>query len=164
MLNTNTPPPGPTLQKLSATHKQALSLVAQGVDRATVGEACGFVPEYISWLVRQPVCQEYLAGMRAIVDYQLEAMTSESVSVIRDVMQTGANDDRLKAAKLQLEAVGRVGGGNKVMVHTTPNTGEDHLERLANRLVSLLSGTKVVYDRQEGMVYEDAIYARSGQE
>lgn len=124
------------LQKLSPMHKQALSLVAQGVDRSTVAEACGFVPEYITWLLRQDVCQEYLAEMRQLVDFQLETMTQDSVDTIRDVMRTGSSDERLKAAKLQMEAVGRV--GNRRPETSAPTGAEERLSKLAERLVGLL--------------------------
>lgn len=123
------------LQKLAPWHKDVLSLAAQGVDRRTIGAQCDCTPEYVTWLLKQSVCQEYLQEMAQIVDFRLAVMTERSVDVISDVMQEGTNEDRLKAAKLQLETVGRIGRNI-----STPQTANqpDRLEQLAQRLVVLL--------------------------
>lgn len=123
------------LQKLGPRHKEVLALVAQGLGRTEIGAIVGFEPEYISWIVRQEVCQEYLNEMTAVVEYRLQAMTGESVDTIADVMRTGAADDRLKAAKLQLEAVGRIGSDAHQGRSIAP---PDRLQQLADRLVGLL--------------------------
>lgn len=130
------PPPTFKLQKLSPKHKEALSLVAQGLGRTEVGGIVGFAPEYISWLVKQEVCQHYLQEIMAVVDYRLAALTEQSVDAIADVLKTGSDEFRLKAAKVQLEAVGRIGAGqlNRPPVTVSP----DHLQQLADRLVSLI--------------------------
>jgi hypothetical protein len=129
------------LSKLGPRHKEVLALVAQGLGRSEVGAIVGYEPEYISWLVRQEVCQQYLGEMMAVVDYRLQAMTEESVDVIADVMKNGANDDRLKAAKLQLEATGRVGIG--ALANHQP-ASPDRLQQLADRLVGLLRNHRAV--------------------
>lgn len=138
------------LQKLSPKHKEALSLVAQGLSRTDVAAIAGYTPEYISWLVRQDVCREYLAEMMAIVDFRLEAMTGESVDAIQEVLRDGAPEDRLKAAKLQLEAIGRVGAGKNAQPNAPLHP--DHLNQLADRLVSLLKSSRVsagvTYDQE----------------
>lgn len=124
------------LQKLSPKHKQVLALAAQGVDRTTIAEACDFTPEYITWLVRQEVCRQYLAEMDAVVDFQLRAMTSQSVNAIQDVLRDGSSEDRLKAARLQLESVGRIGknsGGRK----PAEDPADIRLTQLAERLLGL---------------------------
>ena len=51
-------------------------------------------------------------------------------------MRNGGSDDRLKAAKLQMEAVGRVGARAVASVPT--GTDDSRLEKLAERLVGLL--------------------------
>ena len=134
------------LQELSPRHKEALSLIAQGVKRGEVASICGFTPEYVTWVVRQEICKEYLQEIQDVVDFRLSAMTSESVDTIQDVMKVGTSDERLKAAKLQLETVGRVGSGrNNAPV---ANVAPDHFSQLADRLVSLLESTR------EGKTYE----------
>lgn len=132
------------LLKLSPKHREALALVAQGVARSDIALAVGYEPEYISWLVKQDVCQQYLQEMIAVVDFRLQAMTTESVDTIADVMKFGSSDERLKAAKLQLEAVGRVGSGKQNQMATT--VAPDHLQQLADRLVGLLKSS-----RQQGV-------------
>ena len=128
------------LVRLSSKHKDALSLVAQGVSRNDIAQALGYEPQYISWLVKQDVCQEYLREMIAVVDFRLQAMTVESVDTISDVMKNGNSDERLKAAKLQMEAVGRVGSGKQNLLPATQ--APDHLQQLASRLVDLLKSSK----------------------
>lgn len=110
--------------------------MAQGLGRTEIGAIVGYEPEYISWLVRQDVCQSYLDEMNAVVEFRLQSMTEESVDTIHDVMKNGASDERLKAAKLQLEATGRVGPGAAYNSHSTG--GPDRLQQLADRLIVLL--------------------------
>lgn len=126
------------LQKLSPVHKQVLQMVAQGIDRQTIAAACNIVPEYVSWLVKQDVCKEYLQEMRDIVDTQLEMMTTDSVSAIREVLQTGCPADRVRAAKLQMEAVGRIGSRAPTGASAS-SSAEVRLEQLAARLTGLLT-------------------------
>ncbi len=137
------------LQKLGPKHREVLSLVAQGLSRVEIAEIVGFEPEYISWLVRQDVCKQYLQEMIAVVDFRLQTMTVESVDVIADIMKCGTSDEKLKAAKLQLEAVGRVGAGKGSGLQ--PLAQPDHLQQLADRLVGLLKSS------QGGSVYENEV-------
>lgn len=124
------------LLKLGPKHREVLALVAQGLGRTEIGAIVGYEPEYISWLVRQEVCQSYLDEMNAVVEFRLQSMTEESVDTIHDVMKNGASDERLKAAKLQLEATGRVGSG--AAYNQRSPGGPDRLQQLAERLVVLL--------------------------
>ena len=145
---TEIPSDSKKLQALSSNHKEVLSLLAQGLPQAEVAAITGFAPGYIPWLVKQEVCQQYLADMRAVVDHRFTAMTEQSCDTILDVMKNGATDERLKAAKLQLEVVGMVGAGKKDI---QPQGNNDHLQQLADRLVGLLKSTR------EGIVYENEI-------
>ena len=79
---------------------------------------------------------QYVKEMSVAVGLRLEAMFSQSVEVIADTMQNGTEDGRLKAAKLQLEATGRV-GRFQVEPHGG-SCGGDRLEQLAERLVGFL--------------------------
>lgn len=130
---------GVVLQKLSQKHKQVLSLVAQGLDRQTIAQVVDFVPEYVTWLVRQPVCQEYLREMIGYNDSRLLALTERSVDAISDVLANGSHEDQLKAAKLQLTAIGKVG---RAQAPVSAKFDEDRLERLAERLVALQSNVR----------------------
>ena len=133
------------LKNLSPKHKQVAALVAQGVDRRTIAAACDYVPEYVTWLQRQPLFVEYVKGMNEAVATRLEAMFEQSVGVISEAMANGNVDERLKGAKLQLEATGRIG---RYQTPAREQGGEDKLEVLADRLVFLLK-------RQKGDTHEN---------
>lgn len=142
-----------TLQKLSQKHKDVLALLAQGVGRTEIASVCGFTPEYVTWLAKQPVCKPFLEELKGFVDFRLVALTERSVDVIAETMNIGSQEDKLKAAKLQLEATGRLGRdrGQPVGESTA-----GRLESLAERLVGLLENKRkgVTYDGQSTEVVE----------
>lgn len=142
------PQGGVILQKLSVRHKQAMALLAQGVDRVSIASLVDYSPEYITWLTRQPLCQDYLRQMNEHVQVRLDALFDKSVEVIAQAMDNGTVDERLKAARLQMEATHRLGKGAGT---DSPVGDDDRLEQLAQRLVGLLR-TK----RQE-VTYEDTV-------
>lgn len=128
--------PGWQLQKLSQRHKSIAALLAQGVQRQVIAAAVGVTPEYITMLSRQPLMLAYIKEMSAVNAMRLEAMFEQSVEVIADTMNNGTEDGKLKAAKLQLEATGRVG---RFQVEPPSGGGAgDRLEKLAERLVGFL--------------------------
>ena len=140
------------IKELSAQHKQALSLIAQGVDRGTIAKVCDYTPEYISWLKRMPICQTYIKQMQEKVDLRLELMYEASVDAIADTLTMGNGEERLKAARLQLEATGRLGKGNRQQ----NDDGKDKLEKLAERLLGLQSKVRSRTLDGESTVVEDA--------
>lgn len=128
------------LRKLSPQHKQVAALVAQGVRRELIAAACDFTPEYVTFLQRQPLFIDYLKEMSAAASVRLEAMFDQSVNIVAEAMTVGTIDERLKGARLQMEATGRVGkmqGADK-----PPPGSDDRLEQLAQRLVGLLQGQR----------------------
>ena len=128
------------LQKLSPRHKQVAALVAQGVRRELIAAACDFTPEYVTFLQRQPLFIDYLKEMSAAASVRLEAMFEQSVNIVAEAMTDGTMEERLKGARLQMEATGRVG---KMQGTDRPPPGsEDRLEQLAQRLVGLLQGQR----------------------
>ena len=139
------PETGPVeLKKLSPKHMQVAALLAQGVDRRTIAAACDYTPEYVTWLQRQPLFMGYVKEMSAAVAVRLEAMFAKSVDVINNAMDMGSTDEQLKAAKLQMEATGRIG---RYQTPAREDGGGDRLEHLADRLLDLLK-------RQRSAVYE----------
>lgn len=135
------------LKKLSPKHQQVAALLAQGVDRRTIAAACDYTPEYVTWLQRQPLFMAYVKEMNVAVAVRLEALFTKSVDVINETMENGGEEARLKAAKLQLEATGRVG-----RFQTVPpeGGGTDRLEQLSERLLDLLKRQRsAVYDQDE---------------
>ncbi len=128
------------LKQLKPLHKNVASLVAQGLKNVEVAAMCNITPEYVSMLLRQPLVREYVAEMCEITGTRLEALFEKSVEVIAETMRSGSNGDKLKAARLQLEATKRIG-------RPDPNAGldrgnVDRLERLADRLIALQSGVR----------------------
>lgn len=132
------------LKELKGRHKNICSLIAQGVPRQQVALVCSVTPEYVSMLLRQPLCMQYIAKLNQAVDVQLEALHGASVEAIGRALRDGTNEDALKAARLQMEATGRVG---PKQVATTTENNTDKLEKLADRLLGLL-------DRQRGRVLD----------
>lgn len=146
------PAPAIELKKLSPKHQQVAALLAQGVDRRTIASACDFTPEYVTWLTRQPLFREYIKGMSEAVAVRLEALFSKSVDVIEDSMENGNIDEKLKGAKLQLEATGRVG---RFQTQVPEGGGQDRLEQLSTRLLDLLKTQRRIVYEHEGV--QDAV-------
>lgn len=96
------------LRRLSNRHKQAISLVLQGMSRSEAAEATGFVPEYITFLLQQPLAKEYIAHVNKAVSTQLEALYGKSVEAIAGGLIASDPDVKLRAAKLQLQTTGRL--------------------------------------------------------
>jgi hypothetical protein len=124
------------LKKLSIKHREVASLLAQGLDRATIAAITKYSEGYITWLGRQPLFREYIAEMSQYQEVKLEAMFQQSVDAIGDTLQHGNPEERLKAARLQLEATRRVGRGSE---QGARNVSTDKLVDLADRLVGLLN-------------------------
>ena len=101
-------PPRIVLKKLSLRHKQAISLVLQGMSREDAAEATSFVPEYITFLLQQPLAKEYIAHVNRAVSSQLEALYGKSVEAIAGGLTATDPDVKLRAAKLQLQTTGRL--------------------------------------------------------
>lgn len=141
-LNQSEPLPPATyqLQEMGVRHREAAALLAQGLDRATIAQVTGYKPEYITWLGRQPIFRAYITEMSMYVDVRLEALFDQSVDVISDQLRNGSGEDKLKAARLQLEATKRIGRGSE---GASPPASPDRLDQLAGRLVELLHKERV---------------------
>lgn len=123
------------LKELSPMHMQVMALLAQGVPRQNIAKICEITPEYVTWLTRDPLCVEYLKKMSEFTQIRMEALFESSVDAIADTLQVGSEDSKLKAAKLQLEATGRIGRSDRIIA----DPGQPgRLEVLAERLVGLL--------------------------
>lgn len=127
------------LKELSPVHKTVAALLAQGVDRVSCAAAADLDPGYITWLGGDPLFIQYVREMSKLAETRLEAMFTSSVDVIADGLSNGNSEDKLKAARLQMEATGRIGKDRRM-----PDSGEgtDHLNVLAERLVKLINNTR----------------------
>lgn len=126
------------LTSLTDKHKQVATLLAQGVDRKTISSIVGWTPEYISMLARQPLIKKEVQAMASIAELQLEAMFVDSVGAIKDTLTHGNHTEKMKAARLQMEATRRIGSH-----FSTPEKLIDsnaRLTKLAERLLYLQGG------------------------
>lgn len=123
------------LQKLSPRHKQVVALLVQGVKRELVAAATDYEPEYITWLARQPLCVAYFKELSEFADQRLVALSDKTVDVLIDAMDNGTHENALKAAKLQMEATGRIG---RFKENLPSSPSEERLKILGDRLVDLL--------------------------
>lgn len=99
---------GWVLKKLSQKHKHIVALHLQSVSRMDIGAICGCTPEYVSMLLRQPLVQAYLKETEAYMDERLRALQGKSIDAIESGLDSGDGELQLKAARLQLEATGKL--------------------------------------------------------
>lgn len=125
------------LKELSPKHKQVAALLVQGVERQVIAELTEFKPEYITWLGRQPLVVAYLKELEEYANIRLVALADKRTDVISDILNNGSNEDRLKAAKLQMEATGLLGRPRESSGGDRENEDE-RLARIGARLVNLL--------------------------
>ena len=136
------------LKQLKPMHKQVASLLAQGKKQVDIAAMVGITPEYVSMLLAQPLVKAYVNQMCDIIGVRMEALFEQSVEVVADVMKNGNNSDKLKAARLQMEATKRIGRPDPMAAGHGSN--EELLEKLANRLMALQSNI-----RKGGIFKED---------
>lgn len=133
-------PPCWELKALKPMHQTVASLFAQGKKNVEIAQIVGITPEYVSMLIRQPIVKAYIAEMCEIVGTRMEALFHKSVDVIAQTLESGTEAGKLKAARLQMEATGRVGGRDNRSDLTNDRTAR--LEQLAERLIFLQSGVR----------------------
>lgn len=128
------------LSRLKPMHLQAATLLGQGLKNIEVAAMCGITPQYVTRLLQQPLFIAHVQKMSAVAGVQLEALYPQVVEVIGDAMTKGNLGEKLKGARLHLEATKRIGAGSQVNAPTT--NSEDRLTTLAERLVGLLAKTR----------------------
>lgn len=133
------------LKRLSPKHKQVAALLAQGFGRTEISKLVQITPEYVTMLAQQPLFKAYIRELTAFVDTRLEAMYEKSLDVVGSLMQTGSEDNKLRAAQTVLKAVGKDGSAEKTSVTmkfvvqlpakaaTTKDWESQHLPRLVNQ-------------------------------
>lgn len=140
------------LQALTDKHKQVASLLTQGLGRTEIAKIVDFTPEYVTWLCRDPLFKDFMRGLSEFHEARLEAMFGDVVSVVQDGLQKGAIDERLKAARLQLEVTGRIGKNERPSAAF--ESSMERLATLAERLLALQSNVRqgVTYDAQAARI------------
>lgn len=135
------------LQELTAKHRGVAALLAQGAPREIAAAAFDYTPEYVTWLGGDPLFQQHVREMNKLVSARLELLYEKSVDVIAETMSSGGAEEKLKAARLQLEATGRVGNSRRT---DTGEVSPDFLEELSQNLVQLLH-------KRKGVTYDDTV-------
>lgn len=131
------------LKALTPMHMGVCALVAQGLKRGEVSALMGITPEYVTMLLAQPLCKEYIKKLNDAVETRLEALFETSVDVIGQTLRSGSAEEKLKAARLQMEATQRL--GKVTRSQDNPEESVQRLERLAARLVNLLPSKPTEY-------------------
>lgn len=98
------------LKRLSQKHKNIIALHAQAASRYDIAQLVKCTPEYVSMVVAQPLAKEYLREVETYMDSRLHAMYGKTVDTISKGLDGLASDTQLKAARLQLEATGKLKG------------------------------------------------------
>jgi len=98
------------LKKLSQKHKNMIALHCQNMKREDIGEIVGCTPEYVSMILAQPLAKEYLREVELYLDQRLQGLYNKTVDVIEAGLDGAATDAQLKAARLQMEATGKLKG------------------------------------------------------
>lgn len=128
------------LKKLKARHKEILALVAQGNKLVHVAKMCDVTPQYIGMMLRMDICKRYIKGICEISETQLDSLFPQVVDAISTSLSNGNIEERLKGARLHMEATKRIGAqaGKQAPV----DTADDRLLNLSSRLVDLLREKK----------------------
>lgn len=126
------------LKKLTEKHKTIVALHAQGVGRYDIGKVAGCTPEYVSMIVAQPLAKEYLAHLQQYLDSRMMAMYSKSVDAISRGLDSDDEEIQLKAARLQMEAAGKL----KQQVKDT-GTAEDVVAQILAKAQNVIVANNV---------------------
>lgn len=102
------------LKKLTGKHQQVAAFLAQGLGRGKIAELVGITPEYVTMLSHQPLFIAYVKKMTAFTDARLQALYEKGVDVVADLMISGTEDTKLRAAQTVLKAVGKDGSQEKI--------------------------------------------------
>jgi len=115
------------LQKLTKRHRDIASLLISGVTHDEIADVCNCHKQTIIVLKQQPIFQDYLKQLQQEIEDEFKGLFGRTVRAIRDSLQDDApRDTRLKAARIVLEAQGRLKG---------VNTGQESAEDVARRLI-----------------------------
>lgn len=126
------------LRKLTPRHKQICALVAQGFKYVEIAPIVQCTPQYITMLMRQALIVEEVHRLEAIAGTRLLALTDQAVDVTAETLRQGSEKGKLVAARMVLEAGGRLGRRDAAGGQATSDA-EERLRQLAERLEKLNS-------------------------
>lgn len=100
-------------KRLNDKHKAIIALHAQAVRREDISRVCGCTPEFVSMVVRTDLAKAYLAQLEEHTDGRLRQLYGASVDAIDSGLHSDDEEIKLKAARLQLEASGKMKGDQR---------------------------------------------------
>jgi hypothetical protein len=121
------------LKKLSQKHKTIVALHAQGVDRFEIAQVAECTPEYVSMIAAQPLAKQYLAELEQYMDSRMKTLYGRSVDAIANGLDSDNEEIALKAARLQLEATGKMKTERKDV-----QSAEDVVAAILNRATVII--------------------------
>jgi len=119
------------LKRLKEKHKNIIALHAQCMKREDIAAVVGCTPEYVSMIMQQPLAKAYMREVEKYMDSRLEALYGHSIDTIEKGLAGNATDTQLKAARLQLEATGKLKKST-----TEAQTAEDVVAALMKAAIS----------------------------
>lgn len=118
-------------KKLSQKHKTALTLYAQGMKLEEIHAVTGVSQVSLDLLVLSDLGRTYLQHLETLLDSRLRSLYGASVDAIQDQLQNGSGADKLKAAALQMKAIGKLGAGEE-----EKESAEDVIQRIMNMQIN----------------------------
>jgi DNA-binding CsgD family transcriptional regulator len=128
------------MKSLKPRHKAIASFIAQGLSQVEIAKVMDITPQYVSMLSRQALMKQEIQRICEVAGTRMEALYQESVEVVADTLKNGNTTNKLKAAKLQMEATNRI--GNRGKTAQTEFDSSERLLKLSERLVDLLGERK----------------------
>lgn len=93
---------------LSQKHKSIIALHSQNVSREEIGQVCDCTPQYVSMVVATEKGQQYLRELEQYMDQRLRLTFGKAVDVIHKTLDSEDEEIALKAARLALDANGKL--------------------------------------------------------
>lgn len=112
-------------KKLSQKHKTAITLYAQGMKLEQIHAITGVSQVSLDLLILSDLGRAYLQHLETLLDSRLRSLYGASVDAIQDQLENGTGSDKLKAAALQMKAIGKLGGASE-----EKESAEDVIQRI----------------------------------
>lgn len=119
-------------KRLTPKHRQILSLYAQGMKREDIGALCKCTPQLVTMLATCEQGKQYLRNIEDAMDQELRGLYGSSINAIREQLESGSGENKLKAAKLQMQAIGKLGEKKE-----DRESAEDVIARIMNLQVNV---------------------------
>ena len=118
-------------RKPSAKAQQVCREYAAGKSVKRIAADLGVTPSRVYNVLQKPSSRQFL-------EVQMESLYVAAVEAVGDVLCNGSGSEKLRAARLQMEATGRIGPRARHRVEpVSPEESDARLQRLRSRLLAL---------------------------